>query len=670
MSESFKRYSKYAIYGLIGFIVLLIILSSCGNRYSKIESEMINKSKSYLDYSLNYVTLEDMNLKYDNCRPYSGVYYNGNNYTAYLFCDDYSSVSLTSKNITLFGNNPTILESGEIFLEPGYSSKYSIEVSKNIGESKGLYFVNYVAKNNGQIIDEIKRLVIIRESSNDSFRLKDKQEINVFKGEPYEEPGFIARDQNGNDISSYVYVSGSVNTKVAGQYEITYTLSKDGVRKELKRTIRVLDLTPYIELESTKPSSSSNNISLLIAGKDYSHTILPDGSTSNEREIEYQAKSNGTYSFKIYAGNEYVLKTIVVNNIYEKIVASCTLSKSNEQVVANVAASGGYGTLKYSYLDKDNYSTYTSEKTYYFKNIIKETKVRIKDEADNITTISCSNPDIKIGNLEIHFIANGHYDDAILIRTDDKTIFIDGGRTGCYKDDINYLKGLGVTKIDYLIGSHVEYDHIQAQAYILDEFQVGRILYPVDIYTCLSTSYCENPEDSEMVLKALSRNNKVAETVSIPSKIVVGDMTLYFIAPWNKVKNNNNNNSFIFILTYGINSFMFTGDTYSPLNNLTTLENYAHELGLNSIDVDVFKYPHHGNNPMYDKILNKINPEIIVVPNFHASKYPTEENKALINSRGIKMYRQSDSSTGNITLISDGTKISVYMNSSASTYKR
>ena len=51
-------------------------------------------------------------------------------------------------------------------------------------------------------------------------------------------------------------------------------------------------------------------------------------------------------------------------------------------------------------------------------------------------------------------------------------------------------------------------------------------------------------------------------------------------------------------------------------------------------------------------------------------KLLVQENKALINSRGIKMYRQSDSSTGNITLISDGTKISVYMNSSASTYKR
>jgi beta-lactamase superfamily II metal-dependent hydrolase len=272
--------------------------------------------------------------------------------------------------------------------------------------------------------------------------------------------------------------------------------------------------------------------------------------------------------------------------------------------------------------------------------------------------------------LEIHFIANGHYDDAILIRTDDKTIFIDGGRIGCKTADINYLKELGVTKIDYMIGSHADYDHIQAQAYIMDTFPVERILYPIDIYTCLSTNKCENAEDVDLVLESLRRNNKVAEQVSIPSKISVGKMTLYFIAPWNLVDNNNNNNSFIFILTYGKNSFMFTGDTYTPLNSISTLTAKAQSLGLKDIDVDMLKYPHHGNNPMSDKILNATNPSMIVVPNYHASKYPTEENQNIIKNHNIAMYRQSDSTTGNITLTSDGTNIKVYMNSSASTYKR
>ncbi len=672
VAEKSRKYIKYIAFVVIGIIVLIILFSlNGGNNYSKIENEMINKSKNYFRNSLNYVTLEDMNLKYDGCRTYSGVYHVNSSYVAYLFCDDYTNVSgLTSNNITLIGSNPMIMQLGETFSDPGYQSKYNIEVIKNIKQFEGLHSVTYVAKENNQVIDQVKRLIIIKGGSNDSFALKGEQEINIFKGDDFIDPGYSARDDKGYDISSLVTVSGKVNNKVSGIYEIIYVLNRDNVRKELKRTVKVLDLEPYIEIETTKPSSQPNVISLIVTGKDYSYTILPDGTTNNDREIEYEVKNNGTYNFKIYAGNKYVVKTVTINNIYQALTASCTISQSGDKIFATVTSSGGYGNLQYSYLDKSTYSNYTSEKTYYFKNKVKETTIKIKDESGNIKSISCSNPNIKLlSSLEIHFIANGHYDDSILIRTDDKVIYIDGGRKGCENDDLNYLRGLGVTKIDYMIGSHVEYDHIQAQAHILDNLKVDRILYPVNIYTCVSQCYCQSSDDTSLVLAALKRNNKTAETVSIPSKIVAGDMTLYFIAPWNKVCNNNNN-SFIFILTYGNNSFMFTGDAYSAFNDLTTLTNNAKQLGLKDIDVDMLKYPHHGNNPMSDKLLNAIKPEMVVVPNFHASKYPTESNQQLIRNHGAKIYRQSDSSTGNITLISDGTTIKVYMNSSASTYKR
>ena len=669
--EKSRSYAKYILFGIIGLIILFVLIScSGGNDYTKIENEMINKSKSYFRNAINYVTIEEMGLKYDGCRTYSGVYHVDMTYTAYLFCDDYTNVSgLTSNNITLMGSNPMIMQLGETFVDPGYRSNYSIEVIRNIKQIEGLHTVTYVAKENNQVVDQVKRLIIIKGGANDSFALKGEQEINILKGEDFIDPGYSARDDKGYDVSSYVTVTGKVNNKVAGTYEIMYVLNRNNVRKELKRTVRVLDLEPYIEVETTKPSSSPNTISLIVAGKDYSYTILPDGKTTKDREFEYEVKTNGTYNFKVYAGTKYIVKTVTVNNIYQAITGSCTISQSGDKIFATVTASGGYGSLEYSYLDKSSYSSYTSEKTYYFKNKVKETTVKIKDESGNVKSVSCSNPNIKLlSSLEIHFIASGHYDDAILIRTDDKVIFIDGGRSGCKDHILNYLNGLGVKKIDYLIGSHVDYDHVQAQAYVLDTYSVGRALYPVDIYNCANNCQC-GTNDNSMVVSALKRNNKTAETPSIPSKIVVGDMTLYFLAPWQKTCNNNNN-SFVFILTYGNNSFMFTGDAYSAFNDLTTLTNNAKQLGLKNIDVDMFKYPHHGNNPMSNKILDAVNPEMVVVPNYYASKYPTESNQQLIKNHGAKLYRQSDSSTGNITLISDGTTLKVYMNSSASTYKR
>lgn len=673
MSDSVKdflrKYIKYIIFlGIILFILIVILLLG-NNKYKKYEKEMISKSKNYFNYSLNYVTIEEMNIKYDGCRSYSGVYRINNEYIPYLFCDKYSSIDeLTSKNITLSGPNPIVLNVGEEYVDSGYNSKYNVEIVNSVKPSEGLYFITYRIKDNGKLIDETKRIVIVKGYSKNSFSLKGDSEINIFKGEPYIEAGYVAYDELGNDISSAVTVSGSVNN-VSGRYEITYALIRNNIKKELKRIVNVLDLETYIELDSEKPSNSSNKINLIATGKDYSYTILPNGKQDNSREIEYEVSENGTYNFKVYAGNKYILKTIVVNNIYKDLVATCTITQGNNQIFVTVDSSGGYGELEYSYLDKTSYSAYTREKIYYFKNKVKETTVKVKDKAGNIKNISCSNPNIKVSPLEIHFIASGHYDDSILIRSDDKVIYIDGGRSGCKNHDINYLKDLGITKIDYMIGSHVEYDHIQAQAYILDTFQVDRILYPVDIYTCVNTCHCHDSNDNALVLDSLKRNNKKAEMVSIPTKIVAGDMTLYFIAPWNKVCNNNNN-SFIFILTYSNNSFMFTGDTYSPLNDITTLTSYAQKLGLKNIDVDMLKYPHHGNSSLSDKVLNAIKPEIVIVPNYNASKYPTETNQKIVKSHGAKMYRQSDSSTGNLTLISDGNNIKVYMNTIAGNYRR
>ena len=670
--EFFHRYFKAFLVAFAILIVLIIFLLLGNNKYKKYEKQMITKSKSYLSESYNYVTLEKMKLSYSGCASYSGVYYNRGNYTPYLFCDDYNSIKLEGKKIKLNGYNPTIINLNEEYIDQGYNSNYEVEVINTVKNDPGVYFVTYIARENGKRVEELRRIVIVKDGESNNFSLLGDKEINIFKGEKYVEPGYNAFDNNGNRINQLVTVSNNININKPGTYEIIYTLNYNNKKFELKRKVNVLDVEIYYELESEKPKTNGNKVHFIITGKDYMYTLLYDGSKKVEKEFTVPIYNNGTYNFKIFAKDKFILKTVVVNNIYSELNASCTITQGNNQIFVNVVTSGGYGDLSFSYLDGDTYSSFTKEKIYYFKNKTNSTTVKIKDAIDNIKTITCSNSSININtsSLEIHFIASGHYDDSILIRTDDKTIYIDGGRPSCASKDIKYLNELGVSKIDYMIGSHVEYDHTEAQADILDTFQVDRILYPVDIYTCNSTKQCKDEADTALVLASLRRNNKKAETISIPSLLKIGDMTLYFLAPWDRVQNNNNNNSFIFILKYRNNSFMFTGDSGSPFNRVETLISNANKLGLNNINVDLLKYPHHGNATMYIDTLRAINPKIVVVPNYNASKYPNEANKETIKNYGAKLYRQSDSSTGNITIISDGNNINVYMNSQASTYKK
>jgi len=64
------------------------------------------------------------------------------------------------------------------------------------------------------------------------------------QGTAFEEPGYVAIS-GGEDVSSEVIVTGTVNANVPGMYTITYTaVNEDGFAKELKRNVGVYNTTP------------------------------------------------------------------------------------------------------------------------------------------------------------------------------------------------------------------------------------------------------------------------------------------------------------------------------------------------------------------------------------------------------------------------------------------
>ena len=122
--------------------------------------------------------------------------------------------------------------------------------------------------------------------------------------------------------------------------------------------------------------------------------------------------------------------------------------------------------------------------------------------------------------------------------------------------------------------------------------------------------------------------------------------------------------------TYGNNSFMFTGDADSALRNPNKLVKNAKELGLENINVDVFKHPHHGNETLSNSLFPAINAKYFIVPNYGFSRFPNQTNLTNIKNRGIKVYRQSESKTGNILITSDGDNIEFIMDVVAKDYAR
>ncbi len=496
-----------------------------------------------------------------------------------------------------------------------------------------------------------------------AFSLNGDSSIYILLNGKYDDPKVEATYQ-GNDYKDSIEVTGNIDTSKAGVYTVTYNFKE--INKSLQRKVYVTNFSEYFKINYDTSSNKEVTVNITVDKDKVSKYLLPDGTEKTE-DYSFKITKSGKYKFVIYDKyNNSLDREIEISNISaDPIVATCKGTAKNKKTTVNVTTSNKI--VKYVYNGKES-----TKNTYTFNSIVKSVKVELTDNENQKKTISCKITVVeeeKKNNLEIHFIATGYYDDAILIRDNTKTIFIDGGRSGGAEKVIPYLKAAGVKKIDLMIGSHAEYDHIQTQASILDSFTVDKIIYPVNIYKCRSNCNCQRDDDVRQVLSALKKHNKTATQQAIPSTINLGDMKMYFIAPV-KLTCNNNNNSFINILKFGNNTFMFTGDSYSSMNDVPTLLSNAKQVGLSNIKVDMMKYPHHGNETLPNKFLDAVSPKTVVVPNYHAPQHPSSGRTQALTSRGIKIYRQSDSSTGNIFISSDGTNIKYVMNAEAKNYKR
>ena len=565
----------------------------------------------------------------------------------------------------LYGGNYIEHNLGDPFFDPGVKlivdgkdlSK-EVKISGTIDVNKeGSYEKTYTYNE-----QTLTRKIDVKRMS--SIALLGESEVYILLNGKYDDPKVEAY-YKGADYKDNVEVSGNIDYSKAGTYTITYKLKE--INKSVNRKIHVSSFSEYVKIEyDTKTSNKEVTISVSIDKNKVSKYTLPDGSEKTDNST-YKVTKSGKYKITIYDkyNNSYEREIEISNINVDPIKGSCTATIKDNKTTIKVTTSNTITKYVYN-------GTESTSNTHTFNSVVKDNKVVLYDDNGQNKTITCKTtevqPEIK-NDLEIHFIASGYYDDAILIRDKTKTIFIDGGRSGGAEKVIPYLKAAGVTKIDLMIGSHAEYDHIQTQASILDSFTVDKIVYPVNIYKCRSNCNCERDDDVRQVISALNRHNKTATQQPIPSTIDLGDMKMYFIAP-TKLTCNNNNNSFINILQFGNNTFMFTGDSYSSMNDVPTLLANAKQIGLSSIKVDMMKWPHHGNESLPAKFVDAVSPKTIVVPNYHAPQHPSNSRQQVLSGRNIKLYRQSDSSTGNIYIHSDGTNITYTMNAEASKYKR
>ncbi|WP_312126340.1 MBL fold metallo-hydrolase [Lysinibacillus boronitolerans] len=81
----------------------------------------------------------------------------------------------------------------------------------------------------------------------------------------------------------------------------------------------------------------------------------------------------------------------------------------------------------------------------------------------------------KKGEMKVHFIDVGQGDSILIQSHDGKNILVDGGPKSAGKTVVNYLKSNGVKKLDYVVASNSDADHVGGLIAVLNSISVGSL---------------------------------------------------------------------------------------------------------------------------------------------------------------------------------------------------
>ena len=245
-----------------------------------------------------------------------------------------------------------------------------------------------------------------------------------------------------------------------------------------------------------------------------------------------------------------------------------------------------------------------------------------------------------IPSLEVQFVDVGQAD-CTLIRHQDHNILIDAGNNKDGKLLVKYFQDLGITKFDYVIGTHPHEDHIGGLDNIINNFEIEHIIMP-DVTT--------NTKTFTDVLEAIEKKKLTIEVPIIDEIFKVGDITFKTIYTGTNPEDLNAD-SVILRMDYKNNSYLFTADTTSEVE-LTLLEK--------DIAVDIYKVAHHGSvySNSYE-FLEKVTPEYAFIQLAKDNDYYYPHIKAInrIKKHTDKIYMTSEK--GTIIVKDDGENITI-----------
>ena len=257
----------------------------------------------------------------------------------------------------------------------------------------------------------------------------------------------------------------------------------------------------------------------------------------------------------------------------------------------------------------------------------------VAQESPNINTNVVEGQDVVVKFFDVGQA------DSIFVQSAGVNMLIDAGTNNMGNTVVQNLKDLGITKIDYLVGTHPHEDHIGGMDDVINNFEIGTIYMP-KVQT--------NTKTFEDVLDAISNKGLTITTPEVGYVFEVGNTKCEVMCAGTGTTEENSNlnlSSIVIRMVYGEESFLFMGDAEEK-----------NESSRQWPQTTVLKVGHHGSDTSSsESFLNQVKPEISVISVGINNTYghPKKTTLDKLNALETSIYRTDQN--GTITITCDGT---------------
>ncbi|MFJ5791147.1 MBL fold metallo-hydrolase [Lysinibacillus sp. NPDC093197] len=244
--------------------------------------------------------------------------------------------------------------------------------------------------------------------------------------------------------------------------------------------------------------------------------------------------------------------------------------------------------------------------------------------------------------MRVHFFDVGQGDSILIESPNGKTMLVDGGVKGAGQQVVSYINELGIEKLDVVVATHPDADHIGGLIPVLNSIPIEQFYDSGKVHTS---------QTFEEMLSLIDSNNipynvpKTGDSIALDGELDVKVLNA------NENASDNNDASIVLKVTYGNISFLLTGDAGVALEK---------EMLQQNVKATVLKAGHHGSNTSSSQsFIQAVQPEVTILSYGKDNKYghPHAEVVERLQAIGSKIYATAE--TGTVTVSTDGVSYNV-----------